>query len=302
MSTFNETMPIPPGGEVSHSPLSWSSVIAGAFAAASVTFLITVLGSGIGLSFASPYVPGPSAASLTLAAAIWLVMAMAFGGATGGYVAGRLRSPAHDGMIGETVFRDAAQGFMVWAILTVVTTACVLGAAYFATVATTQSAMSGASTTLANMNSETPSNGVNYFVDMMFHPNGGASTAQSQSRSGTVGMAPNDSNSNISENRTEIARIMLRGVARGGLDDNDRGYLAQIVSARTGLPPDEAQRRVATVENQARDSIKDTADKTAKTGAFFAFWTFMALLFGGAAATLGGMLGGQLRDAEGRLA
>jgi hypothetical protein len=32
------------------------------------------------------------------------------------------------------------------------------------------------------------------------------------------------------------------------------------------------------------------------------FWTFMALLFGGTAATLAGMLGGSLRDAEGRVA
>jgi hypothetical protein len=39
-----------------------------------------------------------------------------------------------------------------------------------------------------------------------------------------------------------------------------------------------------------------------KAAAYFSFWTFMALLFGGAAATLGGILGGQLRDAETRAA
>jgi uncharacterized membrane protein len=32
------------------------------------------------------------------------------------------------------------------------------------------------------------------------------------------------------------------------------------------------------------------------------FWTFMSLLFGGMAATLAGILGGSLRDAEGRAA
>ncbi len=41
------------------SPLSWSAAIAGALAATAVTFIIVALGSGIGLSFASPY-GGPS--------------------------------------------------------------------------------------------------------------------------------------------------------------------------------------------------------------------------------------------------
>jgi hypothetical protein len=52
------------------------------------------------------------------------------------------------------------------------------------------------------------------------------------------------------------------------------------------------------VEAKARDA----ADTTAKAAAYFSFWTFMALLFGGTAATLGGILGGQLRDAETRAA
>src|SRR5438132_11581849 len=91
------------------SPLSWSAAIAGAFAATAVTLIIVALGSGIGLSFASPYGSGPSATSLTIAAAVWLVMAQTMGFATGGYLAGRLRSPALDGIPGETTFRDPAQ-------------------------------------------------------------------------------------------------------------------------------------------------------------------------------------------------
>jgi hypothetical protein len=52
------------------------------------------------------------------------------------------------------------------------------------------------------------------------------------------------------------------------------------------------------VENQARDTVKQAADKAAKAGAFLSFWTFMSLLFGGAAAVLGGMLGGEIRDGD----
>src|SRR5205807_6297082 len=106
---------VAPGEARAGSPLSWSAAIAGALAAAAVTFLIIALGSGIGLSFASPY-SGPSATSLTIAAAVWLVMAQTIGFATGGYLAGRLRSPMSDLSGGETAFRDAAEGLVVWAI------------------------------------------------------------------------------------------------------------------------------------------------------------------------------------------
>ena len=71
-----------------------------------------------------------------------------------------------------------------------------------------------------------------------------------------------------------------------------------MVAARTGLSQEEAQRRVTEVEAKARDA----ADTAAKAAAYVSFWTFMALLFGGAAATLGAILGGQLRDAETRAA
>src|ERR1700730_2289974 len=110
----------PAASDAGRTPFSWSAAIAGAFAATAVTLIIVALGSGIGLSFASPYGSGPSATSLTVAAAVWLVMAQTMGFATGGYLAGRLRSPAHDGIASETTFRDAAQGFVVWAIGTVV--------------------------------------------------------------------------------------------------------------------------------------------------------------------------------------
>jgi hypothetical protein len=88
-----------PGEARAGSSLSWSAAIAGALAATAVTFLIIALGSGIGLSFASPY-SGPSAKAMTIAAAVWLLMAETMGFATGGYLAGRLRSPAYDGVIG----------------------------------------------------------------------------------------------------------------------------------------------------------------------------------------------------------
>src|SRR5262249_33288636 len=127
-------------------------------------------------------------------------------------------------------------------------------------------------------------------------------TAQKTAGSETVGVSAAPPAVPSAETRAEVTRVLANSVSQGRLDDNDRAYLAQLVAARTGLPRDEAERRVAEVDSKAREAVKDAADKAAKAGALFSFWTFMSLLFGGVAATLAGMLGGQLRDDEGRVA
>ena len=287
-----------PGEARAGSPLSWSAAIAGALAAAAVTFLIVALGSGIGLSFASPY-SGPSAKAMTIAAAVWLLMAETMGVATGGYLAGRLRSPAYDGVIGETTFRDAAQGLLVWAIGAVAMAAFAGMLGVFAAGAAAHMT-AGAASAGRGQETASTSGASDYFVDLLFRPAPSTATAGNQRPStDTVGIAPAGSQPALSsEARAEVGRILARSVAQARVDDSDRAYLAQVVATRTGLSQEEAQRRVSEVEAKARDA----ADTTAKAVAYFSFWTFMALLFGGAAATLGGILGGQLRYAEIRAA
>jgi hypothetical protein len=75
-------------------------------------------------------------------------MAQSMGFATGGYLAGRLRSPAFDGVAGETMFRDAAQGFMVWAI-GVVAMAVIAGLLGFLAAGATVQMASGAAAGIA---------------------------------------------------------------------------------------------------------------------------------------------------------
>lgn len=286
---------------------SWSAAIAGVFAAIAVSLLVVALGSGIGLSFASPYT-GPSATTLTVAAAVWLVMAQAMGFATGGYVAARLRNPAFDGIAGDSSFRDAAEGLVVWAlgvvILAAVTTwlaALAAGAGTHAMTAATSAALAPSAASSATQAAAAP---LDYFVDALFRPAPGAAPAQDQQPQApaTVGTAAIAAQPLNPESRAEVTRILAHGMSEGKLGDNDRAYLAQLVSMRSGLPQDEASQRVTMVENDAREAIKSAADKAATAGAFFSFWTFMALLFGGAAATLAGILGGQIRDEEVRLA
>ncbi len=290
---------VAPGEARAGSPLSWSAAIAGALAAAAVTFLIVALGSGIGLSFASPY-SGPSAKAMTIAAAVWLLMAETMGFATGGYLAGRLRSPAYDGVIGETTFRDAAQGLLVWAIGAVAMAALAGMLGVFAAGAAAHMTAGAAAGAGRGQETASASGASDYFVDLLFRPAPSTAAAGGQRpATDTVGIAPAGAQPALSsEARAEVGRILARSVAQARVDDSDRAYLAQVVATRTGLSQEEAQRRVSEVEAKARDA----ADTTAKAVAYFSFWTFMALLFGGAAATLGGILGGQLRDAETRAA
>jgi hypothetical protein len=269
-----------------------------------VAFIIAALGTGIGLPFTSPYKSGISATGLTVAAAVWLVMAEAIGFAAGGYLAGRLRSPAFDGVIGERTFRDAAQGFMVWAIgaVAMASIAGALGLYAASTTAQVAAGLAANATPTAGDQSTTASNAVtDYYVDALLRPAANG-TATAGGQPATVGVAAAGAQSGNAEARAEVARIIGHSIQLGRLDDADRAYLAQMVAARAGLPPDEAHRRVTETETKARAAVKDATDKAAKTGSYLAFWTFMALLFGAVAATLGGMLGGELRDAEGRVA
>ena len=96
---------------MNQSAFTWSVVIAGALAAWAVSFLIMMLGAGIGLAVASPYA-AVSSTTMNIGGALWLVFAQTAGFVTGGYLAARVRIRDH--VPGpETMFRDAAHGFMV---------------------------------------------------------------------------------------------------------------------------------------------------------------------------------------------
>jgi hypothetical protein len=74
------------------------------------------------------------------------------------------------------------------------------------------------------------------------------------------------------------------------------GLLAQLVAQRTGLPPQEAEARVAQVANEAARIAKDTTDRARKTAATAGFVTAASLLLSLAAAWWGAQRGGHHRD------
>jgi hypothetical protein len=248
---------------------SWSAAIAGALAATAVTFVAASLGTGIELAMASP------AGTMTIAGAVWLALALALGFAAGGFTAGRLRLNLGTVPPAETRFRDGANGFMVWAIGAVAVAAmlAVVGAITVANAARTREALVGQAP------QNTPAGQVGYFVDWL-----------------TRTPRPTQTIGNVDAEHAQITRILANAVREGQLSADDRTYLAALVAARTGVSQDDAQRRVDDMLNRAQDSAKQVVDTTRKAGAHIAFFIFVSMLFGAVAATLGGILGGELRD------
>ena len=261
----------------SRAALSWSAAIAGALGATAIIFIVIALGSGIGLSIVSPY-SGPTAGTMTIAGAVWLVFAQAVGFAAGGYYAGRMRLGAEP-VAGASRFRDGANGFLVWAIGAVATAAIVFLISTMSLFGAGRAA-GGALQAGAAM---TPTDQMSYYVDRLTRsnqPNGNGGNAQADSAQVTA----------------QVTRILAAAIHDDKLADEDRAYLAGLVAARTGLSQEDAQKRVDDVVNRAREGLKQAAETARKAAAFVSFWTFMALLFGAVAATLGGLLGGELRD------
>jgi hypothetical protein len=268
---------------LSCSGLSWSGIIAGAFTAIAVSFIFIALGSGIGLSLASPFSSSPSATTLTVIGALWLVFSQAVGFATGGYVAGRLRREPMPVHTGETNFRDGASGLIVWAICVAVTSLLLVGAAEKAGSAAATTAAAGAAA-VGVTGASSQSSTIDYYTDALLRTN-------PQAPSATAGAAPAGT---AAAPTAPGDRAMHDQVNRMAPDD--RAYLAQIVSARTGMSMDDAQKRVDDVVNRAHAAVTQATEKARKAAEYLSFWTFMSLLFGAACATLGGMLGGDLRD------
>jgi hypothetical protein len=88
-------------------------------------------------------------------------------------------------------------------------------------------------------------------------------------------------------------------VRNGGVPDADKTYLAQLVSARTGMPQADAQKRVDEVlaqENAAEQKVRQTADQARKAATYLSIFTGLSLLIGAFIACSGAALGGSHRD------
>src|SRR5215468_4528119 len=110
--------------------VEWGAVLAGAFLAAAISFVLLTFGTAIGLSATSPW-PNAGAPAKVIAtlAVLWAMMQQIGAFMAGGYVAGRLRARWHETSQHEVEFRDGLHGGLVWAVGIVIGAALIMATA-----------------------------------------------------------------------------------------------------------------------------------------------------------------------------
>ena len=254
--------------EVHASGVSWAAVVGGAFVAAALSLILLSLGTGLGFSAASPWSNnGTSASAIGSGAIVWLILTQILASALGGYLGGRLRTKWTGVHTDEVYFRDTAHGLLVWAVGMVITAGFLASSA--ASFAGTQKIVADTSST---QESSIDPNG--YFVDTLLRGNGSVVEKQDGSE------------------RAEVSRIFAHDLHQGALPTGDQSYMAQLVSARTGLNASDAEKRVSEVFGEAQEST----DRVRKAIAHLSLWLFVALLSGAFCASYAGTIGGKQRD------
>ncbi len=274
--------------EASASAMSWGAIFGGAMAAVALTIILLSLVAGLGLASLSPWPnAGASAAGFTMSAGIALIVIQWLSSALGGYLTGRMRTKWTATHTEEVWFRDTAHGFLSWAVATVLGV-LVVGAAVSSAIGTgtqaaasvasgaAQGASQGASTAATQM-----LQGQQYGIDTLFR-----------------GSRPDTAPSGA-EARAEAGRILVNGLVAGQLPDADKTYLANMISTRTGLSPEEAQARVDTVFAQAKAAevrAREVADAARKSASAAAIITALAMSIGAFVASAAAAFGGSQRD------
>jgi len=300
------------------SAVSWGAILAGAAAAAALSLILLILGTGLGLSSVSPWIyDGISATTFGVSTILWVTLTQLLASGMGGYIAGRLRTKWAGTHVDEVYFRDTAHGFLAWAVASLATAALltsVIGsiisggiqarASAAGSVATTAAAAAGGAvatgfTMMANADNNSGLMG--YFVDSLFRRDMNVTASDLAGRGVMSGSAQMQADVASS---SEVARIFMHSIRTATLPAEDVRYVGQIVSQRTGLTQQDAEKRVS--ETYARMQVKlrdaetaarDATDKARKASAYAALWLFISLLIGAFVASLAATYGGRQRDA-----
>ncbi|MBO1326671.1 hypothetical protein K2X14_09325 [Acetobacter sp. TBRC 12305] len=260
--------------------LSWGAVLGGAIVATAMAIMLIALGSGLGLAWVSPFSDtNPSGLTFTVVTAIWLIVVQWISSFFGGYLTGRLHRATVESARRDVEFRDAAAGFVAWAVSVLL----VVGVAGSSMGLALEGVGKHATASLGRMGGEAlshPGSGPEeYLIDTLFR-----------------GTTPDTSNPQ--EARSEVARI-LATAATGQISPADHQYLTQMVASRVGISEQEATGRVDQAIAAEKDSLAKAAhivDLTRKAASSFALYTFFSMLVGAFIACVAGAVGGRQRD------
>lgn len=274
--------------ESSSSATSWGPVIAGAFVATVITLVLMLVGAGLGLTLVSPF-PSESSSATTLSvyAAVWLVIVQWVSSGVGGYMAGRLRTKWVGVHTDEVFFRDTTHGFLSWAVATVVVAMFLSSTVSSIATGTARTVAQAATATTAAAAENLPDLSTSYFTDALLRP------ADPRTAANTTAAGGNEATA------AELSRILMRSAANGEFSATDRTYVEQLIAARTGLSEADAKARVDTVLKEIEDAkvaAQEAADTARKTAATTALLGALSLFIGAFIACAAAALGGRQRD------
>lgn len=251
------------------SRIRWPAIIAGAIAAAGVSFTLHAFATGIGLSIASTAPTWrDSSPALWWLSGIYLVFTALCAFAVGGYVAGRMRTPLNVDAA-EVENSDGMHGLITWGLAVVITAIMALGVAATATPALSPSGGStGASQSVAGENI------IASELDELFRSSHPIPDREYR--------------------RAEAARILLKSASHNGVPNPDRRYLYAMVESTIGVRPDESMPRV----DHAIAASAQELHRARVAAVLQAFFIGAALFVGAAVAWFAACEGGKDREAR----
>ena len=269
--------------------VDWAAIVAGALLASAIAFVFVTFGSGLGLSGIDPTDrEGTSLALVAITVGLWLAWVVVSSFLAGGYLAGRLRRPAHDATPHEVEMRDGAHGLVVWALGVLVAgtlaasgIAGVTGAASSAVGSAVSAAASGAASAAEGAAGAVP-DPMDYVTDTLLRSGEGA-----------------DPTTDPAAIRDEIGRILARSAGEGELAQADRDYLGTLIARQTGVSADVAEARIDDAVQGVRDAAeqaRQAADAARKAGIVLSFIVAALLVASAAAAWWASTVGGKHRD------
>lgn len=250
--------------------VQWAAVIAGAIAAAGVSFTLLAFGAGIGLSVASTAPTWrDSSAWLWIISGLFLIFVALSAFGLGGYIAGRMRASFRTPTVPETEFRDGVHGIVTWALAILIT------------------ALLGLASAAALMPMVAPSGGA--------AGPGASTTGENIIATEVDGLlrttrAINDPA--ISYRRAEVSRILMKAGSRSGIGSDDANYLAQIVQDRTGMGISDSAARTERIIGATAQELH----RARVAAVLQAFMIAAGLLLGAAVAWYAAVEGGRDRQ------
>jgi hypothetical protein len=268
--------------------VSWGAILAGATCAATLSFVLLILGFGLGLSAISPWAnAGFDATTIGISSIVWVAFTQIAASGLGGYLAGRLRVKWVGVHSDEVYFRDTAHGLTSWAVATLFAAALLTSAVSGILSGGVKAGAASAAGSLVETITDISDQQTNYFVDSLLRSAQGVGDNQ---------RADDDV-------RNELSTIVFRDLIDGELSAEDSRYAAQIVANYTGLTQQQAQSRVTTIVSAAQETATeaqqqalDAVDAARESAAYSALWMFVALLCGAFFASFMATFGGRQRD------